>query len=548
MEINPIIRRILNDRGYVTDEAIEEYFSPRPKLTYDPFMMKGMEEAADLIIKFAREGRKICIYGDYDCDGVTSVTLMMSLIKKLTDNVTYFIPSRFRDGYGLNNDALDRIHADGAELVVTVDCGCNACEQVEHAKALGMEIIVTDHHTMDDRIPDCIVVNPKQADDDYPFDGLCGCGVAFKLAQAISRKCGLGKDLLNEVLDIVGIATIGDIVPLRDENRTLVKYGMNKLKRCRRTGLKDLIAEAGINYSSIDSREIAFGIVPRINSAGRLRSAVLASRLLKAEGEESRELARELNSLNEERKSIQNAIFKAATEEIDAREAENGLDNFIVYYAGRANEGVTGIVAGKLREVYNRPVIVLTDMEDQQFVKGTGRSMEGIHLHDLLSPCIDWFKSFGGHAGACGFTLYRDRIGDLTEYVDRATGELVEADPSIFDGSLKTEATIDSSEVTMELAESIDAMEPFGADNLRPLFTVENVFVRNVYQLGKEKQYRKLLCEGSTGNRFECVIFDGRLVESTEINAGDSITVKGDVSVNRWNGRSTLQIEIKEMC
>lgn len=547
MEVNSIIRKILNDRGYMTDEAIEEYFSPKPKLTYDPFMMKGMNEASDLIIEYAGAGKRICIYGDYDCDGVTSVTLMMSLLKKLTENVTYFIPSRFKDGYGLNNDAIDRIHADGTDLIVTVDCGCNACEQVEHAKSLGMEIIVTDHHSMDDRIPDCIVVNPKQVDDSYPFSGLCGCGVAFKLAQAITRKCGFGKELLNDVLDIVGIATIGDIVPVRDENRTLVKYGMNRLRRCRRNGLKDLLAEAGIDSAGINSREIAFGIVPRINSAGRLRSADIAAKLLASEGSESKELAMELNSLNEERKSIQNAIFMEASRQIEARWADSGTDNFIVYYAGKANEGVTGIVAGKLREVYNRPVIILTDMEDRRFVKGTGRSMDGIHLHDLLSPCIDWFKSFGGHAGACGFTLYRDRIDDLTEYVNRATGELVEADPSIFDASVKTEAVIDSSDVTLDLAGNIDAMEPFGAENLRPLFTIENVFVRNVYSMGKVKQYRKLLCEGSAGNRFECVIFDTRLVESSDINAGDTINIKGDVSVNRWNGRSTLQIEIKEL-
>lgn len=537
----------MNDRGYVTEDAIEEYFSPRPGLTYDPFAMKGMNEAADLITEYAGAGRRICIYGDYDCDGVTSVSLMMALLKKLTDNVTYFIPSRFKDGYGLNNDAIDRIHADGVELIVTVDCGCNACEQVEHAKHLGMEIIVTDHHTMDERIPDCIVVNPKQVDDSYPFSGLCGCGVAFKMAQAISRKCDLGKDLLNEVLDIVGIATIGDIVPLRDENRTLVKYGMNKLRRCRRKGLRDLLAEAGIDPAKINSRDIAFGIVPRLNSAGRLRSADIALNLLSSDAGESNDLARELNQLNEERKSIQNAIFNNAVREIDAREAGAQRDNFIVYYAGAVNEGVTGIVAGKLREVYNRPVIILTDMEDGSFVKGTGRSMEGIHLHDLLSPCIDWFKSFGGHAGACGFTLYRDRIDDLTEYVNNAVGKLAAENPSLFDTTVKTEAVIDSSDISLELAEGIDAMEPFGADNLRPLFTVENVYIRNIFAMGKENQYRKLQCEGTKGNRFEGVIFDTRLAASLSIRVGDTVAVKGDISVNRWNGRTTLQIDIKEL-
>ena len=269
IKLHPVLTGILKKRGCQTAEDIEEFLSPIPRKTYDPFAMKGMREAVDLVLQHIEDGKKICIYGDYDADGVTSVSLLYEFLSNLTRNVIYYIPSRFSEGYGLNLSAIDEIHRRGADLIVTVDCGCVSYREVEHIKELGMKAIVTDHHNVDGRSPDCIMLNPKQTDDTYPFSYLCGCGVAFKLTQGLQRTLKLPKNDINCLLDMVCVATIGDIVPLVDENRTLVKYGFDRIARGERPGLKMLIEGIGMDPSKLTSTNVAFGIVPHINAAGR---------------------------------------------------------------------------------------------------------------------------------------------------------------------------------------------------------------------------------------------------------------------------------------
>ena len=301
----------------------------------------------------------------------------------------YYIPSRFSEGYGLNNGAADRIFDEGAELIITVDCGCVSAAEVDHIKELGMEVIVTDHHNVDSRKPDCILLDPKQEGDDYPCSWLCGCGVAFKLAQALQRRMGLPKSSVNRLLDLACVATIGDIVPLTGENRTLVKYGFDRIARGEREGLKRLIEGIGLDRYHLSSMNVAFGIVPHLNAAGRMKDASIGVRLLTGREEDQlNDLVEELKSLNSERKSIQERIFREACDEIRGCMQE---DLFPVYDAKDAHEGVTGIVAGKLKETFYRPVIIVTDTEEPGYVKGTGRSVEGLDLHGILSGCADLF-------------------------------------------------------------------------------------------------------------------------------------------------------------
>jgi single-stranded-DNA-specific exonuclease len=544
MNISPAVSNILAKRGITSSEDIAEYMSPKPKLTYDPFLMKGMDAASDMIIEYARSGRKICIYGDYDADGVTSVSLMLTLLKELTDNAEYYIPSRFEEGYGLNRNAIDKMAERGTELVITVDNGCVAFDEIEYIKEKGMAVIVTDHHNVEERSPDCIMLNPKQPDDTYPFKYLCGCGVAFKLAQAVTRKTGISKKILNSLLDITGIATVGDIVPLTDENRTLVKYGMDRIRRNERPGLRSLLEEIKLNPETVSSYNIAFGIVPHINSCGRMKKADIGVELLTgSDRTRLSEITSEIAGLNTERKNAQDEIYKSAV--IRLEEGEK-IPDFILYDAGKAHEGVTGIVAGKLKEKYYRPVIIVTDSGDG-IAKGTGRSIPGADLHKMLSKYSSLFLRFGGHAGACGFSMKKEDVDYLRESLNADMAEMLVNEPHLLDYVIIPDAVIDADDVTLELARDIRRMEPFGEGNPRPVFEIKNIFVKSVSSMGKQKQYRKLNCMSDRGRIFEAVCFDSEMEGIDSLYSGVRINVFGEIDENVWNGRSSVQIILKQI-
>ena len=286
-----IINELLRNRGIISDEEISEFLSDKPQKTYDPFLLLNMEAGVDLLLSEIDAGSRICIYGDYDADGVTSICIMSRLLSELTDNFTYYIPSRFDEGYGLNRDAVRRVRDEGADLLVTVDCGSVSYDEVEYAKELGMKVIVTDHHNVEDIKADCILINPKQPGCRYPFRELAGCGVAFKIVQAVCRRRGLPKSVISDVLDLTAIGTVGDIVSLTDENRTIVKYGLRRINSGSRKALK-MLAEA-ISLKRVTSENIAFGIAPHINAAGRMKDASEAAELFLTEDE--RTMAEKVN-------------------------------------------------------------------------------------------------------------------------------------------------------------------------------------------------------------------------------------------------------------
>ncbi len=544
-DISPAILRILKKRGITDPADIEEYMSPTPKRTYDPFLMKGMDEASDMIIEYARGRRRICVYGDYDCDGVTSVSLMMTLLGELAADAWYYIPSRFEEGYGLNKKAIDRIAERGTQLIITVDNGCVAFDEVAYIKEKGMAVIVTDHHNVDTQSPDCIMLDPKQTDDDYPFSFLCGCGVAFKLAQAVTRKTGISRKKLNSLLDIVGIATVGDIVPLIDENRTLVKYGMDRIRRNERPGLSCLLDAAGIKAEAVGSYNIAFGIVPYINSCGRMKRADMGVELLTGlDIDRNEKLAASMKELNTLRRSTQDEIYNKAVEWLEARAAvtadngcgeNNGIPYFVLYYAGDAHEGVTGIVAGKIKEKYYRPVVIVTD-SGNGIVKGTGRSVPGIDLHALLGRYSHLFMRFGGHAGACGFSMSSEHVDHLRECLNDDVRKMLDDRPGLLDYVLVPDAVVTGDDVTLELARDVRRMEPFGEGNARPVFRIKDITIRNVRKMGAEGQYRKFSCMSEGGRMFDAVCFDGDIEYLDDVCAGDTVEFMGEIDENVWNG------------
>ncbi len=309
--VSAILQQILAARGIQSETDVREFISDKPKLTFDPFLLKNMDQAADAIIKAAESNKRICIYGDYDADGITSICLMLEFLSHFSKNLTYYIPSRVEEGYGLNLEAIGLIKNDGVDLIITVDCGSTALSEIAYAKSLGMAVIVTDHHTVGDSPPDCLLINPKQEGCDYPFKDLCGCGVAFKLAQGIQRRSGMDKSVLTGLLDLVAIATIGDIVALLSENRTLVKYGLEVINQGKREGIMRLAKAAEIAASPIKSYQIAYIIVPHLNAAGRMAEAEAGVRLFTAKSSKAiQDAALTLASNNTERKKAQEETYK----------------------------------------------------------------------------------------------------------------------------------------------------------------------------------------------------------------------------------------------
>ncbi len=560
-DINPIIIELLKNRGVCNEADALEFLSASPRHTYDPFLLKGMKEAVELIDSHLKRKSRICIFGDYDADGVTSVTLMMTALSKLTDNLTYYIPSRFSEGYGLNMEAMDIVAGDHTDLIITVDCGSVSYKEVEYAKSLWMDIIVTDHHSITDSKADCILINPKQADCSYPFKELAGVGVAFKLVQALSRKGMLDKGVLSEVLDLVAIGTIGDIVPLVDENRTIVKFGLRSVNSGRREGLSLLMDKIGLKRGDISSENVAFAIIPHVNAAGRLKDASLGVKLLLSDDElihhglsegamnqegefqGNDDFVEEIILCNQKRKAVQEEDFQRCRQLVD----EDNLPNFIIINGGKAHEGITGIVAGKLKDLYYRPVIVVTDLaEDETMLKGTGRSIFGINLYELLKHSENLFTKFGGHAGACGFTIPKANFEQLKTELEENMQALLEEKPKLLEKISPAEIELKVNQVDMQLISDLKLLEPFGAANPMPVFAFKNVNISNINYLGQNANHARFFVSDGVNN-LQCILFNKAkdyehlLVEGSEVNIAASCTI------STWNDKSRLQLTVQEI-
>lgn len=544
-ELHPIIREILKKRGITEDADITEYLSEKPNLTYDPFLLKNLEAGVDFLLSAIRQDRKICIYGDYDADGVTSVSLLLEILSPLTEHLTYYIPSRFDEGYGLNKDAIDLIREQGSDLILTVDCGSASYEEVEYGKSVGIDFIVTDHHIINDKPADCILINPKQEDCPYPFKHLAGCGVAFKFAQGIQRKAGLPKSVLNGVLDLVAIATIGDIVPLINENRTMTKYGMGVINSRRRPGLSRLIEEAGLSTEKIKSENIAYIIVPHLNAAGRLLDARIGVELLTSKDEKQiAESVKVLIQNNRERKRIQEDAFRKCKEVI---EAEHTGDLFYIVAPRDIHEGIAGIVAGKIKDEYGKPTIVVTESGEEGFLKGTGRSINSINLYDVLKKHDELFVKFGGHSGACGFLMKANHLSELRSRLNRDIAALYAENSNLFDSSLPVDLVIQEGDIDIRLATELEKMAPFGCQNERPLLQVKGVRPSAVNFMGADQQHVRFAGTANSGKGVLCILFQKAQDYSDILMGGEALDLAGYPDINVWNGDTKIQFVLKSI-
>lgn len=540
-----ILRTLLHQKGIDTQEDISEFLSDRPQKTYDPFLLYNMEAGVDLLLSEIKKNTKICIYGDYDADGVTSVCILSSVLSHLTSNFIHYIPSRVEEGYGLNKNAVRKLADQGVGLIVTVDCGSVSCEEADLARELGMKMIVTDHHSIDGKKADCIVINPKQKEDSYPFDGIAGCGVAFKLCQALQKRTGLPKSVLNEVLDLLAVGTVADVVPLLDENRTFVKYGLARINAGTRPAMKSL--KEGISLRNVASENIAFGIGPHINAAGRMAEAEEAMQLFISRDPQT--IHRQVEKLihyNTDRKQKQEDAYKRG---LAILEEEGREEDFIVLPMTDIHEGVGGIVAGKIKEEKNRPIVIVTP-SGEGFLKGTGRSIDPVDIYAVLKKCDDTyglFERFGGHRSACGFLMAEEKLSLLRQAVQEQMDVLKAEDPHIFDSNVTWDLELDPAEVTVDLAETLDQLEPFGKDNERPKFLLRDVTLQGVRFMGADETHARFTAVSQAGARADCVLFRKAQEWRSLLCSEEQVDLIGSIDVQQWQGRTRVQLMIEEM-
>ncbi len=536
-KINPLLATILVNREMDKSENLDVFLNPTRKDFHDPFLMPDMERAVHRIKQAIDNKEKIIIYGDYDADGITSITVLKSFLKDIGINVDHYIPNRLEEGYGLNNPAIEEIAKQKYTLMITVDCGISAIEEIEYANILGIETIITDHHEVAEELPKAIaVIDAKRKDSQYPCRDLAGVGVVFKLIQALAMELNLPEESYLKYLDIVCVGTISDIVPLRDENRVITKLGLLLVNKTKNIGLKSILLSSG--YQNVDSTAISFGVAPRINACGRMGHAEKALQLFLSENkDEVNELTKELNEFNSVRQNTERKIYEEAIDLIEKKQLNK--KNTIVVAGKNWHHGVIGIVASKITERYFKPSILLCYEED--YAKGSGRSIPGFDLHDCLMKCMQTIEKFGGHSMAIGITLKKDMVEPFANMIERIAKEahIEEIVPII-----QIDSKVELSNLSKEMVESLKQLEPFGEGNKMPIFAIKNLKIDSIRALSEGKHLKMTLKENNT--IIDAIGFNlGELTE--EYRIGDKIDVVGTLEINTFNGVENIQINLKDI-
>ena len=535
--LNLLLATILVNRNILETENLDKFLKPTRNDFHDPFLMPDMEIAVERILKAIENKEKIIIYGDYDADGITSITVLKSFFKDIGVEVSSYIPNRLEEGYGLNKPAVKKIVDDKYNLMITVDCGISAIEEIDYANSLGIETIVTDHHEVGEKLPNALaIVDAKRKDNMYPCRDLAGVGVVFKLIQALSIKLNLKEESYLKYLDIVCIGTISDIVPLVDENRVIAKLGLMLVNQTKNLGLKSLLMSSG--YKKIDSTTISFGVAPRINACGRMGHAEEALKLFLSNNlNEVQELTKKLNDYNVKRQDIEKRIYEEAVKQIEERNLNK--NNTIIVAGENWHHGVIGIVASKITEMYFKPSILLCNEGDES--KGSGRSIPGFDLHDALMKCLDHIEKFGGHSMAIGITIKKSELEQFSQSLENVAKEehTEEIVPIV-----QIDAKISLSDINKEMVESLNQLEPSGEGNKMPIFVIKNLKIDSIRALTEGKHLKLTLREGN--NMVNAIGFNmGSLAEEYKI--GDKIDVAGMLEINSFNGVDSVQINLKDI-
>ncbi len=531
-DIEPILALIASSRGYKDPADLEQFFSDEPCFS-DVYSLADIMNAADIVNRSIENGEKIAVYGDYDCDGVTATALLYNYLKGRGANCIYYIPDRFDEGYGMNCKAVEHLASVGVNLIITVDNGISCFEEIGLANRLGMTVVVTDHHLPAEILPDAAaVVDPHRKDCPSDFKSICGAQVAFKLICVMEGK--EPEELLPYFADILAVALIADVMPLIDENRIIVKYGIKKLKTSALTGFSALLNVSGVQISSVSAEKIAFSICPRLNAAGRMGSAAKAVELLcETNMLKALEIANEIDGLNALRQQTEIDILRGAIETIENRRLYN--DRVIVVSGKNWHHGVVGIVASRICERYGAPCIVLSS--DGEVAHGSGRSYEGFSLFDAVNSCKDLLTKFGGHSLACGVTINSNNIDLFREKINEFAFSQKYIPPV-----LKLDCKLNPAALTVDLTESLKQLEPFGFQNPLPLFGIFGVTLQRITPLSNNKHLKLLFSKDK--NSFQALLF-GVGTDSFCFEVGDTLDLAVTAETNNYNGNLTVSVQVK---
>ena len=536
-KISELLATVLVNRNIIEDEDVKLFLNPTRNDFHDPYLMPDMKQAVERIIQAIENKEKTIIYGDYDVDGITSITVLTRFLREQGLDISSYIPNRLDEGYGLNKDAIKKIADEGYKLIITVDCGISGTEEVDYAYSLGMEVIVTDHHEPLDILPKALaVIDCKRKDSKYPFNSLAGVGVAFKLAQAIGIRLNLEEKEYLKYLDIVCIGTISDIVPLIDENRVIAKLGLKLVEQTRSPGVRALLNAAA--YKDVNSNTVSFGIAPRINACGRMGHERDALDLFLTENiVEANRITDKLNEYNKKRQDIEKRMFEEAVQKIEQEDIKN--KNAIVLGGENWHHGVIGIVASKITELYFKPSILICFEGNDG--KGSGRSIPGFDLHAALCSSSEYLEKYGGHEMAVGLSLKTENFENFKMKFEELAREAhtEEVIPVI-----KVDKEITLKDITLDNVKGLKLLEPFGESNKTPVFIYKNLKIDSIRALSEGKHLKLTLKDGNTV--VNAIGFNmGQYSE--EYLIGDKIDVIGILETNSYNGIENVQINMKDI-
>ncbi|MDR0420757.1 MAG: single-stranded-DNA-specific exonuclease RecJ [Prevotellaceae bacterium] len=538
------LAQLLVQREIYTLEQAKFFFRPQLENLHDPFLMKDMWCAVDRINQAIKRNEHIMIYGDYDVDGTTAVALVYSFIHKIHNNVSYYIPDRYDEGYGISTKGINHANENSVKLIIALDCGIKANEKVDYANQLGIDFIICDHHLPDDNIPKAVaVLDAKRSDCKYPFKELSGCGVGFKLIQALGKERNIPFDDIEKYLDLVAVSIAADIVPLVGENRILAFFGLKRLNENPRNGLRAIIKLSGLEHHQISIDDIVFKIGPRINAAGRMEQGRSAVDLLITDDNESAiEQATSINSVNNERKNVDRAI---TFEAIELVKSEDQNKKTTVVYNPNWHKGVVGIVASRLIESFYRPTIVLT--KSNGCISGSARSIPGFDLYQAVEACSDLLETFGGHTYAAGLTMKEENLEKFKYRFEKYVTDNI--DESIMIPQVEIDAHLDFKQITPKFFRILKQFQPFGPGNMSPVFLTQNVYdngnSRKVGQFGEHIKL-EIIQEDEPYRPFHGIAFN--LSEHLEfIKGGNPIDICYSIAENYYRGVANIQLRVKDV-
>jgi single-stranded-DNA-specific exonuclease len=543
--VSEYLSNLMVQRRINSSAEADAFFKPSLDYLHDPFLMKDMNVAVDRISSAIAKNEKILVYGDYDVDGTTAVAMMYSFLKQQYSNVSYYIPDRYKEGYGVSITGLDHAYENNCRVVITLDCGIKAVEKVKYASSKGLDVIICDHHYPGDEIPKALaVLDPKQPNCSYPYKELSGCGVGFKLIQAFARVHSIPFEKIRNYLDLVAVSIASDIVPITGENRVMAYYGLKQLNNSPRTGLREIIKESEI-HKELAVEDIVFKIGPRINAAGRMETGSKAVDLLVSEDQKlAFEISKEISSFNMERRSVDRIITTEAMRMI-AEDPRSVNARTTVLYNPLWRKGVIGIVASRLIETYYRPTIILT--ESNGFATGSARSVQGYDLYQAIEACSDLLESFGGHMFAAGLTLKKENINTFRDRFETYVNN------TISDEQLVPQVVIDAelpfSEISEEFYRILNQFQPYGPENMSPIFMSTHVFDSGAGRMvGSSGEHLKLdLCQESAGTKTFPSIAFGQANHFDFIRSGKPFDICYSIEINEFRGTRNLQLNIRDI-